>query len=65
MQFILDPIYKVFDAVMHVKKDETAKLLEKLQIKLPAEERDLEGKPLMKVCACVVSFVQVCYCHRQ
>ena len=40
---------------MHVKKDETAKLLEKLQIKLPAEERDLEGKPLMKVRARSVS----------
>lgn len=49
VQFVLDPIYKVFDAVMHVKKDETVKLLEKLQIKLPVEERDLEGKPLMKV----------------
>jgi len=48
VQFILNPIYQVFDAVMKVKKDETAKLLEKLQIKLPAEERDLEGKPLMK-----------------
>lgn len=33
---------------MNVKKDETAKLLEKLNIKLPVEERDLEGKPLMK-----------------
>ena len=49
MQFILDPIFKVFEAVMQVKKDDIAKLLEKLQIKLPPEERDLEGKPLMKV----------------
>lgn len=47
-QFVLDPIFKVFDCVMNVKKDETAKLLEKLNIKLTVEERDLESKPLLK-----------------
>jgi elongation factor 2 len=47
-QFVLDPIFKVFDCVMNVKKDETAKLLDKLGIKLTAEERDLESKPLLK-----------------
>lgn len=49
VQFVLDPIFKVFDAVMNVKKDETAKLIEKLGIKLASDEKDLEGKPLMKV----------------
>lgn len=49
-QFVLDPIYKVFDCVMNVKKEETTKLLDKLNIKLTAEERDLEAKPLLKVC---------------
>uniref|UniRef100_A0A0K0EMH4 Tr-type G domain-containing protein n=1 Tax=Strongyloides stercoralis TaxID=6248 RepID=A0A0K0EMH4_STRER len=48
-QFVLDPIYKVFDAIMNIKKEETTKLLERLNVKLTAEERDLEGKPLMKV----------------
>jgi elongation factor 2 len=48
-QFVLDPIYKVFDAVMNVKKEETAKLLDKLGVKLAGDEKDLEGKPLMKV----------------
>uniref|UniRef100_A0A0N5C421 Tr-type G domain-containing protein n=1 Tax=Strongyloides papillosus TaxID=174720 RepID=A0A0N5C421_STREA len=48
-QFVLDPIYKVFDAIMNIKKDETTKLLERLNVKLSVEERDLEGKPLMKV----------------
>ena len=38
-QFILDPIYKVFDAVMNFKKEETQKLIEKLQIKLEGEEK--------------------------
>eukprot|EP00117_Sycon_ciliatum_P000853 scpid29095/ scgid6757/ Elongation factor 2 len=46
--FILDPIYKVFDAIMQFKKEETAKLMEKLQIKIPNEDKDKEGKPLMK-----------------
>lgn len=49
VQFVLDPIFKMFDAVMNVKKEETAKLIEKLGIKLANDEKDLEGKPLMKV----------------
>jgi len=48
VQFVLDPIFKVFDCVMNVKKDETTKLLEKLAIKLSPEERSLESKPLLK-----------------
>ncbi|XP_022106248.1 elongation factor 2-like [Acanthaster planci] len=47
-QFVLDPIYKIFSAIMNFKKDETAKLLEKLKIKLTGESKDKEGKPLMK-----------------
>ncbi|CAH3033038.1 unnamed protein product [Pocillopora meandrina] len=47
-QFVLDPIYKVFDAIMNFKKEETAKLLEKLNVKLTGDEKDLEGKPLLK-----------------
>lgn len=46
--FVLDPIYKMFDAVMNFKKDEYTKLLEKLEVKLSVEERELEGKPLIK-----------------
>jgi len=47
--YILDPIYKVFDAIMNFKKEETGKLLEKLDIKLKHDDAQLEGKPLMKV----------------
>jgi len=47
-QFVLDPIYKMFDAVMNFKKDVYTKLIEKLEIKLTSEEKDLEGKPLIK-----------------
>merc|ERR1719419_1811873 len=47
-QLVLDPIFKMFDAVMNFKKEETAKLIEKLDIKLTTEEKELEGKPLIK-----------------
>jgi len=47
--YILDPIYKVFDAIMNFKKETTEKLLEKLEVKLKHEDAQLEGKPLMKV----------------
>jgi elongation factor 2 len=47
--FVLDPIYKIFDAVMNFKKDAIGTLVEKLEIKLLPEERDLEGKALLKV----------------
>ncbi|KAL9125908.1 MAG: hypothetical protein Q9217_004955 [Psora testacea] len=48
-QFILDPIFKIFGAIMNFKKDEIPSLLQKLEIKLSGEEKDLEGKQLLKV----------------
>uniref|UniRef100_A0A8C2CUI8 Eukaryotic translation elongation factor 2, like 2 n=1 Tax=Cyprinus carpio TaxID=7962 RepID=A0A8C2CUI8_CYPCA len=47
-QLVLDPIFKVFDAIMNFKKEETQKLIEKLEVKLDAEDKDKEGKPLLK-----------------
>jgi elongation factor 2 len=47
--FVLDPIFKIFDAVMNFKKDAINSMVEKLEIKLLPEERDLEGKTLLKV----------------
>jgi elongation factor 2 len=47
-QFILNPIFTLFDAVMNFNKEKTAKLIAKLEIKLEGAEKDLEGKPLMK-----------------
>uniref|UniRef100_A0A4W4HAY9 Tr-type G domain-containing protein n=1 Tax=Electrophorus electricus TaxID=8005 RepID=A0A4W4HAY9_ELEEL len=38
----------VFDAIMNFKKEETAKLIEKLDIKLDHEDKEKEGKPLLK-----------------
>ncbi|KAF8726155.1 hypothetical protein AX14_008016 [Amanita brunnescens Koide BX004] len=48
-QFVLDPIFKIFDAVMNFKKDAIGPMLEKLEVKLTPDERDLEGKALLKV----------------
>ena len=49
-QFVLDPIYKMFDVIMNFKKEETDKLLDKLGLKskLKHDELQQEGKPLMK-----------------
>ncbi|KAH9506320.1 Elongation factor 2, variant 3 [Dermatophagoides farinae] len=47
--FVLDPIFKVFDAIMNFKKEETAKLLEKLNIVLKGEDKEKDGKNLLKV----------------
>lgn len=47
-QLVLDPIFKVFDAIMNFKKDEIAKLIEKLDVKLDSEDKEKEGKPLLK-----------------
>merc|ERR1712215_59599 len=47
--YILDPIFRLFDAIMNFKKEETEKLLNTLKIKLPADDRDKEGKALLKV----------------
>ncbi|EDN96415.1 elongation factor 2 [Sclerotinia sclerotiorum 1980 UF-70] len=48
-QFILDPIFRIFAAVMNFKKDEIPTLLEKLNIKLSPDDKDKEGKALLKV----------------
>jgi len=47
-QFILNPIFTLFDAVMKFNKEKTEKLIAKLEIKLTSEEKELEGKALMK-----------------
>jgi elongation factor 2 len=48
-QFVLDPIYKIFSCVMNHENEKVAKMLKSLKIELKGEERDLTGKPLLKV----------------
>ncbi|KAI9197484.1 P-loop containing nucleoside triphosphate hydrolase protein [Polychytrium aggregatum] len=46
--FILDPIFKIFDATMNGRKEEVLTMLEKLGIALKSDEKELEGKALLK-----------------
>ncbi|KAF8506552.1 eukaryotic translation elongation factor 2 [Russula emetica] len=48
-QFVLDPIFKIFESVMNFQKDKIGPILDKLDIKLAQNERELEGKALLKV----------------
>jgi len=47
--FVLEPIYKLFQAVMGYKKEETEKLLAKLNIVLKGEDKEKDGKNLLKI----------------
>ncbi|KAJ8005527.1 hypothetical protein DPEC_G00118880 [Dallia pectoralis] len=47
-QLVLDPIFKVFDAIMNFNKEAAEKLIKKLDVKLDAEDKEKEGKPLLK-----------------
>ncbi|THU93360.1 eukaryotic translation elongation factor 2 [Dendrothele bispora CBS 962.96] len=48
---VLDPIYRIFDAVVFSQQDKASitAILDKLDIVLGKDERDLEGKALLKV----------------
>lgn len=47
--FVLDPIFRLFNSIMNFKKDEIPTLLDKLEINLKGDEKELEGKALLKV----------------
>ncbi|KAJ1908806.1 translation elongation factor 2, partial [Mycoemilia scoparia] len=51
--FVLDPIYKIFNSVMNPApgqgKEHALTLLDKLEVQLTPDERELEGKALLKV----------------
>merc|ERR1711976_1064917 len=47
-QYILDPIYKVFQFCMKKTKPEALALIEKIGVKLTSEEKELEEKKLLK-----------------
>ncbi|KAK7116844.1 eukaryotic translation elongation factor 2-like [Littorina saxatilis] len=47
-QYILKPIYQIFNTAMKKTKEETLALVDKLGIKLTSEDRELQDKPLLK-----------------
>jgi elongation factor 2 len=47
-QFILDPIFRIFDAFTKGKVDDLVALCTKLEIKITNEEKELPGKGLLK-----------------
>ncbi len=48
VQYIMKPIHSMFDSVMNNEKEKYEKLLTKLDIKFPADAKELTGKPLLK-----------------
>eukprot|EP01126_Amoeba_proteus_P059704 TRINITY_DN7824_c0_g1_i1.p1 TRINITY_DN7824_c0_g1~~TRINITY_DN7824_c0_g1_i1.p1 ORF type:complete len:700 (-),score=142.77 TRINITY_DN7824_c0_g1_i1:123-2222(-) len=48
VQFILTPIYQLFNSIMNAEKDKYVKMIDSLGVKLASDERDLELKPLLK-----------------
>jgi elongation factor 2 len=48
IQYVLDPIYQLFNKAMKGTKEEALAVVDKLGIKLTAEDRELEAKPLLK-----------------
>jgi elongation factor 2 len=49
VMYVLDPIYKIFDSIMNYKKEEIDKLLPKLGVVLKGEDKEKDGKALLKV----------------
>ncbi|OIR57247.1 MAG: translation elongation factor 2 [Amphiamblys sp. WSBS2006] len=48
-RFILDPIYKIIEAVLGDRKDVYEQMLKKLNVTIPAAEAEKKGKDLMKI----------------
>ncbi|KAG0363102.1 Elongation factor 2, partial [Gamsiella multidivaricata] len=46
--FVLDPIFKLFDTCMNKKKQDAWAIAEKLEIPLKSEEKEMEGKLLLR-----------------
>ncbi|XP_066947660.1 translation elongation factor 2-like isoform X1 [Macrobrachium rosenbergii] len=47
--YVLEPIYKIFNAIMNFQAEETQKLLDTLGIKLSVKNKDVTGKDLLKL----------------
>lgn len=59
--YVLDPIYKVFDAIMNFKKEEIDGLLTKIGVTIKHEDADKDGKALLKVWSNLLSLTLLKY----
>jgi len=48
-KFVLEPIYALFNAIMNGEREKSFKMIETIGLKLKADEKDLEGKALLKI----------------
>ena len=48
-QYVLEPIYQVFQHVMKDTKENALKLIERIGVKMTSEDKELEEKQLLKV----------------
>jgi elongation factor 2 len=48
-QFILEPITQLFKAIMNGEKEKFEKMIKQLNINLKSDEKENEGKPLLKI----------------
>jgi len=49
VQYVMQPIYQLFDSIMNAQKEKYEKMLGALQVKLDSEEKDQQGKALLKI----------------
>jgi elongation factor 2 len=47
-KFVLEPIFKMFNLIMNGHKEKYTKLINMVGVNLNSDEKDLEGKPLVK-----------------
>jgi len=47
-KFVMEPIYAMFNAIMNGEKEKAVKMIDSIGLKLKTDEKDLEGKNLLK-----------------
>jgi elongation factor 2 len=48
-KFVLEPIYALFNSIMNGEREKSLKMIDTIGLKLKGDERDLEGKALLKI----------------
>ena len=48
-KFVLEPIYALFNSIMNGEREKSMKMIDTIGLKLKGDEKDLEGKALLKI----------------